>query len=699
MSDKYQKAGVRRFAPRDGEGLSFHSEYGPFSPPFGASRASGCSATAAAHLDRQGRRAPRRGRSAAAGPCRAAQAGCARNRRAAGAHRELVGEALRCAPGRDRSSGRPLQGPRRAGAGGDLGGERRGRGRDLDRRRHRADAADAPDGRRDVRGGPGRSGAEHQGGHAVSALARQPVQRRHDPHARRLQRRARCGPQVWRCPAVRGDAGVREARRRLLPAAAVAAKAGAEEGRGRGGEVIDPRRGTTERPIFEEDDSDLADNQEFDRALSAGTELLSQGNPTDARIALEKALRYKPRNQRARNLLGLSLFKMGELPRAEEIYRSLIEDHPADPTLRVNLGLVFLKQNASADAVRCFETALDLAPDHQKAQNYLGLALSQKGELARAREWFLKAGNDAMADRMAHALQQSPIRGVADSAADALAKEQPFTPAVEEKEKPPKKGDTLETAKPEGLDGALSARQRAQWVATDPGLPVAPPLATDLPEPSIEPPPSMAQYASAKMLAIPDGSAGFAIGASEVLIHVRGEMLTRLDGLVASWGSVTMKPELKRFRGKATDKPFGDGPRRMLRASGQGRYVISREGRQFTALELADEPAYFREEILFAFEESILFENGRVPAKSGADLHLVHLRGRGKLLLVTHGTPKAVDVHKGEPLRIPMEQLVGWHGPLIQPRLVSIVEEAPELGTALELAGEGRALVDVLPGR
>src|SRR5467141_1780298 len=697
MSDKYQKAGVRRFAPRDGEGLSFHSEYGPFSPPFGASRASGCSATAAAHLDRQGRRAPRRGRSAAAGPCRAAQAGCARNRRAAGAHRELVGEALRCAPGRDRSSGRPLQGPRRAGAGGDLGGERRGRGRDLDRRRHRADAADAPDGRRDVRGGPGRSGAEHHGGHAVSALARQPVQRRHDPHARRLQRRARRGPQVWRRAAVRRDASVREARRGLLPAAAGAAKAGAEEGSGRGGEVIDPRRGTTERPIFDEDDSDIADNQEFDRALSAGTELLSPGTPTDARIALEKALRYKPRNQRARSLLGLSLFKIGELPRAEEIYRSLIEDHPADPTLRVNLGLVFLKQNASADAVRCFETALDLSPDHQKAQNYLGLALSQKGELARAREWFLKAGNDAMADRMAQALQQSPIRGVADSAAAALAKEQPFTPAVEEK--PPKKGDTLETAKPKGLEGALSARQRAQWVATDPGLPAAPPLATELPEPSLEPPPSMAQYASSKRLAIPDGSAGFAIGASEVLIHVRGEMLTRLDGLVASWGSVTMKPELKRFRGKATDKPFGDGPRRMLRASGQGRYVISREGRQFTALELADEPAYFREEILFAFEESILFENGRVPAKSGADLHLVHLRGRGKLLLVTHGTPKAVDVHKGEPLRIPMEQLVGWHGPLIQPRLVSIVEEAPELGTALELAGEGRALVDVLPGR
>ncbi len=484
--------------------------------------------------------------------------------------------------------------------------------------------------------------------------------------------------------------------------------------------MIDPRTRATDRAIFDEDDSDLADNQEFDRALSAGNEALSQGNPADARIALEKALRYKPRNQRARNLLGLSLFKLGELPRAEEIYRSLIEDHPGDPTLRVNLGLVFLKQNASPDAVRCFETALDLAPDHQKAQNYLGLALAQKGELARAREWFLKAGNDAMADRMAQALQQSPVRAVAESAAVALAAEQPFAPATEEKTAP-KKGDTLEIPRPKGLDAAPAAKTR--WVATTPGGPAAPPVAAEAartakgaivanaPEPSAPPPPetkspampgaapSMSQYASAKRAPAANAPAGFNIGASEVLIYVRGEMLTRLDGLVASWGSVTMKPELKRFRGKATDKPFGEGTRRMLRASGEGRYVISREGRCFTALELNDEPAYFREEVLFAFEESILFENGRVPSKTGTDLHLVHLRGRGKLLLVTSGVPKAVEVRKGEPLRIPMDQLIGWHGPLIQPRLVAIVEEAPEMGVALELAGEGRALIDAAPGR
>src|SRR5207245_11195881 len=121
-------------------------------------------------------------------------------------------------------------------------------------------------------------------------------------------------------------------------------------------------------------------------------------------------------------------------------------------------------------------------------------------------------------------------------------------------------------------------------------------------------------------------------------------MLTRLDGLVASWGQLSLKPELKRFRGRPTDKPFGEGARRMLRATGEGRFVIAREGRVFTALELGDEPAYFREEILYAFEESIVFENGRVPSKGGTDLHLVHLRGRGRLLLVTSGTPQSVAV-------------------------------------------------------
>jgi Flp pilus assembly protein TadD len=456
--------------------------------------------------------------------------------------------------------------------------------------------------------------------------------------------------------------------------------------------VTDPstRRALDDGGLFE-DDANAAENQEFDRALIEGSEALQRGDAGGARQLLEKALRFKPRNQRARNLLGLSLFKLGELEKAETIYRGLIEDHPADPTLRVNLGLVFLKLGSANDAARCFETTLDLSPGHRKAQNYLGIALAQKGDLAKAQEWFLKAGNSAMAQRMEQQLGADPLREVAEKAEDSLEQPRPFRPATEEKpasagERPPASG-WVATAPAAGTAiGRLALGASSAAVAANE-------------PPEVEEPSELAAYTTTRRLSIPNREGGFGIGSTEVVIQVRGEMLTRLDGLVASWGQLSLKPELKRFRGRPTDKPFGEGARRMLRASGEGRFVVSREGRVFTALELGDEPAYFREEVLFAFEESIVFENGRVPSKTGHDLHLVHVRGRGKLLLVTVGEPKAVELTRGEPLRIPMDQLVGWHGPLIQPRVVPIVEEAPELGVALELAGEGSALVDAPDGR
>ncbi|HVI22079.1 MAG TPA: tetratricopeptide repeat protein, partial [Myxococcales bacterium] len=179
------------------------------------------------------------------------------------------------------------------------------------------------------------------------------------------------------------------------------------------------------------DEDDTAADQEFERALSAGAEALQRGDAQTARQLLEESLRRKPGHQRARNLLGLSLFKLGDLAKAESIYRSLLEDHPADPTLRVNLGLVFLKSGSASDAVRCFETALDLSPDHKKAQNYLGIALSQKGELVRAREWFVKAGNAAMAQKMERDLAVSPLRDVAKNAEGALAATRPFKSALD----------------------------------------------------------------------------------------------------------------------------------------------------------------------------------------------------------------------------------------------------------------------------
>ncbi len=149
---------------------------------------------------------------------------------------------------------------------------------------------------------------------------------------------------------------------------------------------------------------DPATDEEFLAQLYKGGELLASGKVVEAKDHLERAWQLHPRNEKAQNLLGLTYFKLGIFDKASEIYEMLVNDNPVDPTLRVNLGLVYLKTNDLPRSVREFETATDLEPTHKKAHNYLGLALAQAGDYARAREHFVIAGSDAMAEKMAKAM-------------------------------------------------------------------------------------------------------------------------------------------------------------------------------------------------------------------------------------------------------------------------------------------------------
>ena len=147
-----------------------------------------------------------------------------------------------------------------------------------------------------------------------------------------------------------------------------------------------------------------AAEEDFLGALYKGGELLAAGKIVEAREHLEKAHHLEPKNEKAQNLLGLTYFKLGLYEDAARIYELLVRDNPVDPTLRVNLGLVYLKTNNLVRCIKEFETATDLDPAHQKAHNYLGLALAQAGEYAKAREHFHAAGSEAMAEKMTKAL-------------------------------------------------------------------------------------------------------------------------------------------------------------------------------------------------------------------------------------------------------------------------------------------------------
>jgi uncharacterized protein (AIM24 family) len=139
----------------------------------------------------------------------------------------------------------------------------------------------------------------------------------------------------------------------------------------------------------------------------------------------------------------------------------------------------------------------------------------------------------------------------------------------------------------------------------------------------------------------------------------------------------------------------------MHRATGTGALFFRTGGWVFTVVDLAGDAGYFREDAVFALEEAVVFENGRVPSRHSRDLDLVHLRGRGRLLLRTVAAPVAIELSGAEPLRVPPAALVGWTG-AVTPRIGLLSAEGvpldalPSPGTPVmvEMTGDGRVFVD-----
>lgn len=373
---------------------------------------------------------------------------------------------------------------------------------------------------------------------------------------------------------------------------------------------------------------------EFQRLLDAGEARLSAGDAEGAKEPLRKAAARMPHDGAALGLLGQACYRAGLYEEAAEAYGKLVDDSPAEVSSRVNLGLAWLKAGRHADAVRQFSIALDLDPEHRKAMGYLGLALLESGDPRAARPWLEKSGSAALLARCDGMLVQRP------------------------------------------------SEPRASPTPTSPRTPVAPGgLGAFAAERTVRPPPEV-----------------FAVDGGILHVAVRGELVCRTDGLFAIRGAVKAQPEVKRFRGKATEKPFGTGRDRMNRMSGEGALFFRTGGWVFTVVDLAGDAGYFREGAVFALEEGVLFENGRVPSPLSRDLDLVHLRGRGRMLLRTAAAPVAIEVSAAESLRVPPTSLVGWTG-AVAPRIAPLTGPegaAPVAGTPVmvELTGDGRVFVD-----
>ncbi len=407
------------------------------------------------------------------------------------------------------------------------------------------------------------------------------------------------------------------------------------------------------RPAGNEEEVEGLD-EEFLYHLARGSDLLASGEAEPALAALSRAAHLRPRDSKVLGLLGLASYRLGRFEEAIETYGRLVDENPAEAAARVNLGLACLKANRYSEAVKQLSIALDLNPNHRKAMGYLGLAYLESGNPRAARDWFVKAGSGQMVARCDEVIASggaTPVR-----TADAQLPESP---------------EPIHA--PRAVEMAPAHLSAAAY-------------------------PALATFAAAHVVT-PPGEV-FASDGQTLTMWVHGELLTRLDGLYAARGRLEASPAWKRFRGRATQRPFGEGPARMHRVKGEGTLFFRAAGRRHLALDLAGDAGYFREEAVFAMEESVAYENGRVPSRVSPDLTLVHLRGKGRFLLATAGEPVAVEVNEAAPVRVPMATLLGWVGALT-PTVVGFAEPAPGAepvqpqGPAMvELAGEGRVLVD-----
>lgn len=536
-------------------------------------------------------------------------------------------------------------------------------------------------------------------------------------------------------------------------------------------------------------------DDEFQAHLERGAELLVRGDAESARVSLAHAAELRRDDPKTLGLLGQALYRLGRFDEAAALFGKLVEQNPLEPGAQVNLGLANLRAKRYVEAISHLERALDLNPEHRKAMGYLGLAWLEHGNVARAREWFSRAGSEHMVGRCDELLQAArrsapppgdPQWTVGSPAQAAKTAVEPPRAIPEDDEAeiasamrvlgdPPKAADAAVTARAEespsskGSTGwklspitivgtparctdagpiPLTPAPRRQEpsaevfraaAAPDPSsLPDADDLQIDVVMPveassaegaavpsaavaTAETPAESARPAEAQPVEAPPApelpaaparprtledivAAGlpasepaeaptFSLERGVLRVAVRGEVLSRVSSLVATRGDVEMAPETRRYRGRGTDKLFGEGRDAIHRIRGEGALLVRTAGSRYTVLDLAGSAGFFREDCVFAMEASIAFDNARLTARAGPDVDLVQLRGEGAFVLVTHGDIVSVDVSEAS-LRVAASALVGWTGALT-PRLTTLAEGASGGDArAVELTGEGRVLLD-----
>jgi uncharacterized protein (AIM24 family) len=207
------------------------------------------------------------------------------------------------------------------------------------------------------------------------------------------------------------------------------------------------------------------------------------------------------------------------------------------------------------------------------------------------------------------------------------------------------------------------------------------------------PPQPLSEFATSRLIRPEDGDHTFETSAGGVLIvRVRGRVFTRTEGVNVSGGELAYEVASRRARGSITSQDFSSDGRQLFIVSGHGHLVASPLGERFTAVTLDEDILYLREDLVFAFEEQLRWENGHVPG-SQATLCMVQFRGQGAVAFRSRRALLSIKLAPERVLYIDAHVLAGWIGRVI-PRAVIPVAGGEKSTLFVECTGEGVILIE-----
>ncbi len=207
------------------------------------------------------------------------------------------------------------------------------------------------------------------------------------------------------------------------------------------------------------------------------------------------------------------------------------------------------------------------------------------------------------------------------------------------------------------------------------------------------PPQPVSELATDKLIRPEDGHHAFEIGAGGVLIiRVEDRLLSRTEGVIVSGGDLAYEPATRHARGSSTGEVFGGDDRPMFIISGRGQLVATPLGERFAAVTLDDDIFYLREDLVYAFEPRLQWENGYVPGSDSA-IPVVQFRGQGDVAIRSRRPLLSLKLMAERVLYVDAEVLGGWIGRVI-PRVVAPAAGGEGSTAFVECTGEGVVLID-----